>query len=147
MCMMIRRAAGRLWWMKIWFVQLKGLDRTDDSPLRHFPCIFLTFHGHFLTKLILINLSFGNCVHAERRRCLRKKTNWNGRPKQAMSLTSFWKVNISLILPSTPKTSKRSLPSGPPTKLFMQLFCFRTCYMTRSSYSFLFDYSNNTGED
>jgi hypothetical protein len=100
MYLMICRAADRLWWMKIWFVQLKGWERTDDSPLRHFPCTFLTFHGHFLTKLCLINLSFGNCVHAERRRCLRKNTNWNGRPKQAMPLTSFWKVNLSLILPS-----------------------------------------------
>jgi hypothetical protein len=26
-------------------------DRTDDSPLRHFPCIFLKFHGHFFMKL------------------------------------------------------------------------------------------------
>ena len=33
--------------MKIWCVQLKiRLERTDDSPLRHFPCIFLKFHGH-----------------------------------------------------------------------------------------------------
>ena len=40
--------------MKIWCVQLKRrLRRTDDSPLRHFPCIFLKFHGHFFTKLCL----------------------------------------------------------------------------------------------
>ena len=63
MCMMIRRAADRLWWMKIWCVQLKRRsERTDDSPLRHFPCIFLKFHGHFFTKLCLVNLSFRNCV-------------------------------------------------------------------------------------
>jgi len=23
---------------------------TDDSPLHHFPCIVLKFHGHFFTK-------------------------------------------------------------------------------------------------
>jgi len=35
MCMMIRGAADRLWWMKIWCVQLKRtFGRTDDSPLR-----------------------------------------------------------------------------------------------------------------
>jgi len=34
--------------------QLKRrLGRTDDSPLRHFPCIFIKFHGHFFTKLCL----------------------------------------------------------------------------------------------
>ena len=49
--------------MKIWCVQLKRRSaRTDDSSLRHFPCIFLKFHGHFFTKLCLVNLSFGNCV-------------------------------------------------------------------------------------
>ena len=56
MCMIIHGAANCLWWMKIWCVQLKGrLGRTDDSdsPLRHFLCIFLKFHGHFLTKLCL----------------------------------------------------------------------------------------------
>ena len=59
MCMMIRGAADRLWWMKIWCEQLKRrLERTDDSPLRHFPCIFLKFHGHFFTKLCLMNLKF-----------------------------------------------------------------------------------------
>ena len=65
MCMMIRGAAGHLWLTKIWCVLLKRrLERTDDSPLRHFPCIFLKFHGHFFTKLCLINIIFGNCVHA-----------------------------------------------------------------------------------
>jgi hypothetical protein len=40
--------------MKIWCVQLKRrFGTTDDSPLRHFPCIFLKFHGHFFTKLCL----------------------------------------------------------------------------------------------
>ena len=35
-------------------MQLKRrLGRTNDSPLRHFPCIFLKFHGHFFTKLCL----------------------------------------------------------------------------------------------
>ena len=54
MCMMIRGVADHLWWMKIWCVQLKRrLGRTDNSPLRHFPCIFLKFHGHFFTKLCL----------------------------------------------------------------------------------------------
>ena len=44
-------------------VQLKRRsERTDDSPLRHFPCIFLKFHCHFFTKLCLVNLSFGNYV-------------------------------------------------------------------------------------
>jgi hypothetical protein len=81
MCMMIRGAAERLWWMKIFCVQLKRrLERTDDSPLRYFPCIFFEFHGHFFTKYCLINLSFGNCVHTACRRCLRNNTNWNGRP-------------------------------------------------------------------
>ena len=65
MCMMIRGAADRPWWMKTWCVQLKRRsERIDNSPLRHFPCIFLKFHSHFLKKLCLINLSFGNCVHA-----------------------------------------------------------------------------------
>jgi len=54
MCIMIRRAADCLWWMKIWCVQLKRkLRRTGDSPLCHFPCIFLKFHGRFFTKLCL----------------------------------------------------------------------------------------------
>ena len=54
MRMMIRGAAVRLWWMKIWCLQLKRrLGRTDDSELRHFPWIFLRFHGHFFTKLYL----------------------------------------------------------------------------------------------
>ena len=48
------------------------LERTDDSPLRHFPCIFLKFHGHFFTKVCL---SLGNCVHAGCRRCLLKNTD------------------------------------------------------------------------
>ena len=40
--------------MKIWCVQLKRrLGRTDDSPLRHFPCVFLKFHGHFFKKWCL----------------------------------------------------------------------------------------------
>ena len=52
-CLMCR-AADRLWWMKIWCVQLKGrLGRRNDSPLHHFPCIFLKFHGHFFTELCL----------------------------------------------------------------------------------------------
>ena len=38
MCMMICGVADRLWWLKIWCVQLKRtLERTDDSPLHHFP--------------------------------------------------------------------------------------------------------------
>jgi len=40
------------------------IRENDDSPLRHFPCIFLKFHGHFFMKLCLMNLRFGNCVHA-----------------------------------------------------------------------------------
>ena len=33
-------------------MQIVGLYKhKDDSPLRHFPCIFLKFHGHFFTKL------------------------------------------------------------------------------------------------
>ena len=56
MCMMILGAADRLWWMKIWCVQSKRrLGRTDDSPLRHFPCIFLKFYGHFFTKFCLMS--------------------------------------------------------------------------------------------
>jgi hypothetical protein len=67
-------------WMKIWSVQLKrSLDRTDDSPLRHFRCIssnfMVTSSGN-----CLINLSFGNCVQTGCWRCLRKNTNWNCRP-------------------------------------------------------------------
>ena len=38
-------------------------------------CIFLKFHGHFFTKLCLINSNFGKCVHAGCRRCLWKNTN------------------------------------------------------------------------
>ena len=42
--------------MKIWCVQSKRrLGRTDDSPLRHFPCIFLKFYGHFFTKFCLMS--------------------------------------------------------------------------------------------
>ena len=38
MCVMICGSADRLWWLKIWCVQLKRrLERTDDSPLHHFP--------------------------------------------------------------------------------------------------------------
>jgi len=48
---------------------------TDDSPLHHFPCIFLKFHGYFFTKLCLVKLSFGNCVHTVCRRCIWKNTN------------------------------------------------------------------------
>ena len=36
-------------------------EKSDDSPLHHFPCIFLKFHCHFYMKLCLI--SFENCVH------------------------------------------------------------------------------------
>jgi len=31
----------------------EDIGGSDDSPLRHFPCIFLKFHGHFFTKLCL----------------------------------------------------------------------------------------------
>ena len=62
--------------MKIWCMQLKRrLDRADNSPLHHFPCIFLKFHRHFFTKLCLINSSFRNCVRVGCRKCLRKYTN------------------------------------------------------------------------
>jgi hypothetical protein len=58
------RSADRLWIMKIWCVEWKRrLKRTDDSPFRHFPCIFHKFQGHFFTKLFLKNFIFGNCVH------------------------------------------------------------------------------------
>ena len=58
MCMMIRGADRHAHdWMKIWCVQLKRRsERTDNTPLRHFPCIFLKFHGHFFTKLCLMDL-------------------------------------------------------------------------------------------
>ena len=80
-CMMIHRATDRLWWMKIWCVHLKRiLERTNDLPLHHIPCIFPKFHGHFFTKLCLINSGFRNCVHAEYWRCLWKNSSWNGRP-------------------------------------------------------------------
>ena len=79
--MIICGAAGRLLWMKIWCFDLKRrLEKTNDSPLRHFPCISLKFHCHCFTKLCLINLSFGNCVDAVCWRCLPKDTNWNCRP-------------------------------------------------------------------
>jgi len=38
--------------------------------IRHFPSIFLKFHCHCVTKLCLINSSFGNCVHTVCWRCL-----------------------------------------------------------------------------
>ena len=38
-------------------------EKTDDSPLHHFPCIFHKFRCHFFTKLCLINLSFRSRVH------------------------------------------------------------------------------------
>jgi len=50
------------------------LERTDNSPLRHFPCIFLKFHCYFSTKFFLIILSFRNCVHAGCQRCFWKNT-------------------------------------------------------------------------
>jgi len=43
------------------------LERTDNSPLRHFLCIFLKFHGYFFTKLCLITLSFRNAEDAHGR--------------------------------------------------------------------------------
>ena len=54
MCMMILGAADRLWWMKIWCVQSKRrLGRTDDSPLRHFPCIFPQILRSLLNKIFV----------------------------------------------------------------------------------------------
>jgi hypothetical protein len=45
---MIRGAVDRLQLMKIWCVQWKRRFKvTDDSPFRHFPCIFHKFRGHF----------------------------------------------------------------------------------------------------
>jgi len=39
--------------MKIWSVQLKRrLGRTDDSPLRHFPCIFPHISLSLLHKIV-----------------------------------------------------------------------------------------------
>jgi hypothetical protein len=38
--------------------------RTDDSPFRHFPCIFYKFHCHFFTILCLENFVFRICVRA-----------------------------------------------------------------------------------
>ena len=52
----------------------KRLERTDNSPLHQFPCIFLKFHCHFSTKFCLIILSFGDCVHAGWQRCFWKNT-------------------------------------------------------------------------
>jgi histone-lysine N-methyltransferase SETMAR len=43
---------------------LEDKIQEDDSPFRHFPCIFHKFHGHFFTKLCLKNFVFGNCVQA-----------------------------------------------------------------------------------
>jgi hypothetical protein len=64
-----------LWLMKIWCVKWKRrFKRTDDSPFRHFPCIFHKSHGQFFMKLCLINFVFVNCVHAGCRRCLRMNT-------------------------------------------------------------------------
>ena len=72
MCTMICVAADFLLWMQL----KKRLERTDISPLRHFPCIFLKFYCHFSTKFCLIILSFGDCVHAGYQRCFWKNTKW-----------------------------------------------------------------------
>jgi len=59
MCMMIREAADHLWWMKIWCMQLKRrLERTDDSPLSHFPCIFLKISRSLLHEIVSDKLKF-----------------------------------------------------------------------------------------
>jgi hypothetical protein len=65
---------------------LWGVWRTDDSPFRHFPCIFHKFHVHFFTKLCQINFVFRNCVHTGCWSCLWDNTKWNGRPV----LWPFW---------------------------------------------------------
>jgi hypothetical protein len=57
----------------------RRFKKTDNSPIRHFPCIFHKFQGHFFTKWCLMNFVFGNCVHAGCRRCLRMNTKWNKR--------------------------------------------------------------------
>jgi hypothetical protein len=63
MCMMIRGAVDLLWLMKIYCVQWKRrFKRTDVSPFRHFPCIFLKFHSNFFTKLSLLNFFFSEIV-------------------------------------------------------------------------------------
>jgi hypothetical protein len=77
MCMMIHGADDHLWLMKIWCVQCKRIfKRTDDSPFRLFSWIFHKFHGHFFTKLCLINFVSENCVHTGCQRCLRMNTKW-----------------------------------------------------------------------
>jgi hypothetical protein len=77
---LIHGVADRLWLMKIWWVQwMRRFKRTDNSPFRHFPCIFHKSHDHFFTKLCLIYFVFGNCVHAGCRKCIRMNTKWNKR--------------------------------------------------------------------
>lgn len=50
--------------MKIWCVQLKRiLERTDNSPLLHFFCIFVKCHGHLFMKLYLKQQYWKICVH------------------------------------------------------------------------------------
>jgi hypothetical protein len=52
-------AADRLWLMKImcmWWK--KRFKRTENSPFRHFPCIFHKFHGHFLNEIVSDELRF-----------------------------------------------------------------------------------------
>jgi hypothetical protein len=51
-CTTIRGAADHLWLMKILYMQWKRrFKRTDDSPFRHFPCIFHKFQS-LLHKIV-----------------------------------------------------------------------------------------------
>jgi hypothetical protein len=51
--MMIRGAFDRLWLMNIWCVQWKRwFKRIDDSPFRHFPCVFSKFSRSLLHEIV-----------------------------------------------------------------------------------------------
>ena len=59
MCMMIRGAADRLCWTKIWCVQLmRRLERTDDSPFRHFSLLLPQISPSLLNEIVSDKLKF-----------------------------------------------------------------------------------------
>ena len=59
----------------------------------------------------------------------------------------FLKIHLNIILPSTPGSFKRFLPSGFPTRtLYTPLLSPHTCYVTRPSHSSRLDRSKNWGE-
>ena len=96
MCMMICWAADHLVNEDLVRAVEEKIRENRRFTIMSLSLHFLKFHGHFFTKLCLMNLSFINCVHAGSQRCLRKNTNWNGRPV----LWTFWHDMVSKVITS-----------------------------------------------